>query len=385
MASIQQLAKEFNTSCFAPLCKDLMSQFKTCDKLIKGFNTFMQAKQYNKTHQGASVSDRYNDMIQTICTQISESNKLEQYLINKQLFFDSFLQFIQSEEVYDIVQDLFTKGSFQKMCEKLNRIMNPKKDDEPFEKVSNLEQYVKQYSVNFETTFRETQEQNNMQLYSISYTDLPSIEIDNKLKSLVYKLSDQNVDFFAVYLDRTENDVNNLQILLMSNKELSEYTNTISCEDFLKNVSENSYNFLSADMFISLTALKRLFFSKSNMIDSSDFNALFNVLNNEDVHFYSTKYSDPSSFSHLTEDSLPNILKGIAKNADSFSKNILAVMNLNGSPGNVEIIGYWMSIGPVEDNISQFDRDAYDWTEITYHDFNNNLYSRGSICTEYIH
>lgn len=71
------------------------------------------------------------------------------YLSNKTEFFDTLINFLISDEVYETTSESFLKGSFKTVSEKIGRIFKPKDDDEPYTGFSEVLNNIKQYSLTF--------------------------------------------------------------------------------------------------------------------------------------------------------------------------------------------------------------------------------------------
>lgn len=402
-SQIDNLFKEFIESPETLMFKELSDVFKTVDKNIKGFNDFLQTKAYKKKYPERNDRDRYNDMITNCMNFVRDTNALDKYLSNKALFFDSLIDFLTGDEVYESISESFLKGSFKSISEKVNRIFKPKEDDEPYSGFSTVLKNVKQYSLTFPESFQRVFSNPECQLYSVQIDVTDQTDPENAVKSIVYTLCNQKCSFFAVVnghdtpvdgaVDTTVDEKKYITMMIASSCQLSQYeSNIVPMDLFLELITNGEYEAVYIDNYVSLHSLKRLFVAKDRDT-TAEFAELLEVLSNRhSTYFYEANYIDLSSFNLLSEDNLPNILKGIVKSGEDYvggSKEhphgVLASFQLNGEAGNLSIKSFWLSVEPIEDCVPQFDRDAFTWTQITNVDYMTYAKQPGSMYTEYLH
>lgn len=219
------------------------------------------------------------------------------------------------------------------------------------------------------------------------------------LKSIVYTLCAKNYLFLGAVKydnDTISNDQNNMTVLVASLQMLDQICdyeqNTITVDEFLAHVDSGNFKPVYVDNFISLHSLKRLFITK-NRDTTQEFRELLSVLQNRHgVHFYVADYIDMSSFNSLPEENLPNVLKGIVKSGEDYTSpskehphGVLVSFQMNGTVGNLQVKSYWLSVEPIESCVPQFDRETFNWIQITAEEYLTNMKQQGELYTEYLH
>ena len=396
VVTTQSLSKEFTTSCFTPMAKEMVAVLRTADKGVPNFQNFTNAKKYLKDHAGATDTDRYNDLIATIFQFVSDSGKVDHYLLDKTTFFTSLTEFIQSDEIFEVVSDLFTKGQYAKIVDKINRILNPdtKKDDEVYEAITDLNPLVQQYSMSFEDTLKSFSESGG-HLYSQLYMLSESETSEDIVKSVVYELCKGVHDFFGIYKEETDH----VKVFVASVRPLA-LDCTLSCDlpiadnfaptdltEFTTAVKTNLFEVISPDTFVSLMALKKIFVTRSNVNRFVDFSQMLEMVSGRTpLSFYKASYVENANFAEIKEESLPNILKGVLQGFEEQAKNALTVFVLDGSAGNLVLTSYWLTKGSIESVVkSDFDREAYTWETITAEQFVGSMDVQGSVDTIVLH
>lgn len=397
---LAQLFGEFTEGPEISMFKDLTDQFKTIDKNIKGFNEFLQAKAYKKKYPDRNDKQRYDDMIATSVGHIGSTNSIDKYLSNKTAFFESLTYFLQSDEVYETTSEPFLKGSFKAICEKVGRIFKPKDDDDPYEGLCAVLTHIKQYSLTFPDNFRRMFSDPTCGLYLITLSTINIADPEITLKSFIYNLCNKGYNFLAAVLSATDEivvDNDNMMTILVASvepiKPVQEYKqNSITVDSFLEQIDTGNFKPVYVDNYVSLHSLKRLFVAK-DVDTTNEFTELLSVLNcRHGTHYYEANYVDMSSFNLLSEDNIPNVLKGIVKSGEDYAgpsrehpHGVLASFQMNGQTGNLQIKSYWLSVEPIESCVPQFDRDAFNWTQITNSDYLLHMKQQGELYTEYLH
>lgn len=375
------------------LNKSFCNQFKTCDKTIKNFNNFFQKKFYENKNLDSSDMARYTDMITCCVNQIASSESLNKYLSSPKDFYESMILFLTSEEVYSIVSEFFEKKSFKLIGEKITRIFNPKEDDEPLDGMENVTQWIKSYGSNFIDMFNCTFSKCESYIYTFAIGMTKNDDSHEILKTLVHDLCEKERLYFGAFVEIIVNDVNTLKILLASPNEMTELSKfRVDVFTAIFELQTLKYNPIFVNNFVSMHALKKAFVSKTSTVE--DVVNLLNLLKKQyGLYFYEATYVDMSSFNTLQEYNLPNILKGIVKNAEDYvsglSKQypygVLATLQLNGQVGNLQIKSYWVSVDPIENCVPQFDREAFNWRSIELDEFVSKMKTEGELFTEYLH
>lgn len=413
LAQLKNLNNSFMNPPLDDMRKDLVKKLKDINKDIKDFNDFMQAKSYNKKNKDKTELDRYEHMIDEICKALAASGVVDMYLGNKEKYFEDLQSVLKSDIGKDVLMDPFLKGSFKVLAEKLGRLLNPKEDDDPIEEVENLDRHVKQYQPTFDADFMEFVGTNNAILYSVTCDVTESTEAT--LKELSFKLCKDGHVYFGLSkenvvadtvvdgdVNETELDVKSVNILLASLKPIPEFEEKqIQPDEFLLLVATNEYSLIYSDSYISMDGLKRIFATRDKDTTQEFVEMIDMISKKKGAHFYRAVYAYTENFAELSEDNIPNILKGIVKSGEDYvggnvstyvdkhgkkirekSDGVMATFALNGSVGNIAIISYWMSVEPIEQAIPQFDRDAYVWTEIDVTEFLANVRNVGELDTD---
>ncbi len=401
---VDEVFNEFTSPSDEVMYKLLVEQFKGSDKAIKGFGEFLQAKAYKKRYPDATDEQRYSDMIRSCLKHINESGSLDNYLVNKQLFFDALGTFLQGEDVYATVSESFLKGSFKAVGEKIGRILKPKDDDDPYSGFSEVERYVKQYSLNFISLFTNTFSKNGCNLYSIDF-DITGLENPEDLvKQFVLDMCANDYLFFGTVKGITEDSKLNtvMTIMIATTSEVQKYSqNKILMSDFIVKLESNEYEPIYIDNFVSMGAIKKLFTVKNKDTFQEMMDLLTNVKKRHGIYFYMADYIDMSGFNGLIEDNIPNILKGLVASTEDYASGlakdhphskgkvhphgVLISFQLNGTVGNLQIKSWWASIEPIEDCVPDFDREAFNWTSVSIEEYVKNMKVRGELATEYVH
>lgn len=376
MSVIEKLSTEFKVSCDKPMSKDLMIALKAVKKNV--LDSFLVVKNYKKTKPDASDEERYTDLVNAVIENVKIDSVLDKYLLNSSDFYLSFTMFLQSEVVFSVIQDEFKKGVYPKMIDKINRMFNPKDEDDQPISIFDVLVHVKQYSTTFEPLL--TDFSTNGFLYRKLYltNEHQSILCE---KDFVFNFCKKGYDYFGISRDLDEG----LIVYIASKTEIKEFKDdSTNIDTFLKEVRTGLYNLISIDNHISLETLKRIYASKKNSFD--EFEKILELLEGrKQVKYYKTIYKTPSDYSHISEDNLVNILKGVAKSMEDFTKNIFSLMQLDGKVGNVILNGYWLTIGDIENCLPEFDRDGYYWEFITKEQFLEGMKLQGNIDTIIIH
>lgn len=386
---------EYVNSPSEELYRSIVDKFKTLDKTIPDFSKFLQAKQYKKNFPSATDQDRYNNMISECVKYLSSSGSFDKYLSNKEEFFSQLDTFLSSEEIYETTSESFLKGSFKLFSEKIGRIFKPKDDDDPYLGFNEVHRLVKPYGLKFIEMFTETFSKEGCKMYMLeSALENPDVTEDH-VKAFVYKMCNDNYSFFSTYRQCETETNTTLKILVACASEITEYRHLeVSLDNFIKTLESEKYEPIYVDAFISMNSLKRLFVVKSRDT-TNEIVELLNLLKRcLGLHLYQTKYKDVSSFNSLPEENLPNVLKGIVSGGKDYAEGkfnkkyphgVLATFQLNGTVGNLEILGFWASIDPIELCVPEFDMEAFDWVEISLEEYVSKMKEQGSLFTEYLH
>jgi hypothetical protein len=401
--SVDEIFNEFTKSSEDETYKVLIEKFKGCDKSIQGFNEFMQSKAYKKKFPDATDYDRYVGMIQKCLSSIAESGVLDKYLINSQQFFIALDTFLQSDDVYETLSEPFGKGSFKTVGEKFARIIKPKEDDDSYTGFGEVSKWIKQYSLKFVDQFSAEFSKPNRYLYMMDVDVTGLTDPEERVKSIVYALYDENILFFATAKGLDDETNTSITLLLSTSHDMSEKysVNSLDLASFVALLESNEYKPVYIDNYISMPTLKRLFIAKDRDTSQQIKQLLSVIKKRHGLHTYEAKYIDTSGYNHLTEDNFPNILKGIvssgAEYVDKLPKNhyhakdkdhphgVLATFQLNGSAGNLEIMSYWVTVEPVEICVPDFDREPFEWKEISVDEYFANMKVQGTLATEYLY
>ncbi len=372
MEQINKLNTDFSTPCNTVVYKEVGSQLKTIGNKL---STFMQVKSYRKLFPENSTDqkNRYAHMMQEICDKIKESTKVNEFLTDVDNFFNALYTFLTDDDIYDLSEDAFSKGSFKNVGEKINKLINPKKDDDPCEELENVSKYIFQYQPRFENLFKEFVETNSAYVYSVV---LPiDNTYNNTMKKLVFGLCKLNIVYFG--LSRENEDT--VQVLIASISPIEEYEqNMCNTSTFIDLASVENTEIIKVTTYVSLDTVKSAFKS-----ESEDLNNILKITGDIcDFHYYSTIYKNPSDYDEISEMNLPNILKGLVKSTENYMKNMMTLFLLHGDPGNIVIEGYWLVKGDIHDAMSEFDRDAYTWTEISIDEYQQCIKNKGSLDTQ---
>lgn len=385
--------------------KLLVETLKGADKVIRGFNEFLQAKAYRKRYPDATDEMRYGDMIASCMRYLSDTNLLDKYLVNKQMFFDALGTFLSGPDAQEHIYELFLKGSFKAIAEKVGRILKPKEDDDPCPGLDVVSKYVKQYGLDFIDKFVSVFSKPNCNFYSVKIEIFGLDDPTILLKELVYTLCAKDYLFFAIVKGINDDPSLNtvMEVLIAMSGTIPEYdSNVLSLMDFVKCVESNEYEPVYIENYISMLALKKLFTVKDRDTTTEMAILLTLIEKSYGLYLYEANYVDMSGFNNLTENYLPNVLKGVIKCGEEwvdgprkgqensvpskeFPHGVLATFQLNGTPGDLKIKSFWLTFDPVECCVPEFDREPFDWNLITLDEYLPNMKKQGDLCTEYLY
>uniref|UniRef100_A0A6C0EAC6 Uncharacterized protein n=1 Tax=viral metagenome TaxID=1070528 RepID=A0A6C0EAC6_9ZZZZ len=384
---VQNLVTLFTTSCWSPLTKQLIQFMKTCDKDTKAF---MNAKQYTKMKIDQSKSeetksdepkklsftdrDRYNDLVTQICSYVKTQEQLRDFTTDFDLFNTELLNCLKLDSVYELLQTNFAKGSYGKMIDDFNRILNPKKtggdDDEEDEDITeNIKTYVKSFSPDLLKAVDELIKSGWLVIVeSINRHDefsyFPKVdlsdedEVVNVLQERMFGLAIfHGHQIFSIY-SISENKHVFLTDKLVTDGSTCYNASMKDPVTFINEVNKNVYT-LNPVHLINFDTFKRTFFSGKAYLE------VLSMLNRKTpCKFYKGKYLASDDYNDYDELKLTNAIKSFSVGYEDYAKFAMAFFFFDKVDGKITVNAYWMLTKDLS-SISEFDRSGFEWNEIT--------------------
>jgi hypothetical protein len=333
MTTVQDLTKAFSQSCGSTLNKGIGKVFVTADKKIKNFDSFLNKKQFRKIDSEANDRGRYNAMMEAIVEFARVDESLIKMLLDTNSYFNDLKELLISDEVYDMVSENYLKGSFKMLGPQLNKLFNPKNDEEPYELLDNLKYYVKPYAINFSELLHDGEKERYMYRNStLAFCKLESYAMDLLLSGVevlsIYTGEDTCV---SLWVTDTELDVSKGGFELI---DADGYMNCLDSSSFELNTVHN----------IGLDTIKSDFVNERfNMFVSHA--AVLSKLTK--FRCYKTTYKWNSDFDDITEERITNAIGGIGRRYEDYKKKIFASFVFNGTIGDVNMETFWLMMGEV--------------------------------------
>jgi len=332
MTTVQDLTKAFSQSCVGALNKGIGKVLVTSDKKIKNFASFLNKKQFRKIDPEADDRGRYNAMMEAIIEFVRVDESLIEMLLDATSYFNDLKELFVSDEVYDMLSENYLKGSFKMLSPQLNKLFNPKKDDEPSELLDNLKYYVKPYAINFSELLHDASTLHVYRNSALTFDKLECTAMDLILAG-VEVLSIYTGEDTCVSLWITDTELDGAHGGFES-IDADGYMSSLNSAEFELNTVHNigldtiKSDFVGErfDMFVSHAAV----LSKSSKL-----------------RCYRTTYKWNSDFDDITEERMNNAIGGIGRRYEDFKKKIFASFTFNGTVGDVNMETFWLMMGDV--------------------------------------
>jgi len=292
---------------------------------------------------------------------------LSSYFIDEVNAIPTIIQFINDQ--YSDLSDMFLKGSYAKMVDSLNRILNPKKsggssnndDDDDNDDDNSLETFktlVKTYDPNI----RETLSNFDVYMKVIESHSNCSADADAKCNEIIIShFYSKNVPVFSLF-----DDTLSLWFLPKGSQFLIDndmYMN-ITLEHCMGLITTKQLK-LNSTHYTTLDTVKRDYISGSLDLMSTHLKMLSNMF------YYRGIYKAVDSFSQLSDLQLRNTINGFPNGFDDdVAKNCLAIFQLNrlnenkNDDSEMELRSYWITKCPIQNIIGCSDYEAFTWAQI---------------------
>jgi hypothetical protein len=98
------------------------------------------------------------------------------------------------------------------------------------------------------------------------------------------------------------------------------------------------------------------------------------MLNNQSgIYFYKATYKHSDDYGKLDETQLRNTVNCYPNNYEDHTRVAFAVFYFRKNTEDVDMWSYWMTTKKVEDFLSKYDSDLFDWTLIDHADLPENV------------
>lgn len=358
--SIQKLISSFTISSWIPSCKAVITFLKTLDKKIPNFQLYFNAKKYNSTNKvNLSDKERYDVFVEQIVEQIILEESLKIFVTDYSKWTHELIKFLKSETIYNSLSTNFLKGSYIKMIDDLNRILVPKNsgddDDEVIEDpTDNLKKYIKNYSQDFDKVVEEYVS-NGFKLYKSFHDnqeddDTPIKEEMLKMKVLVFSI----YAFRTVYYEDFNCTRNKLLGLWISENPLD--YEEIKLDEYLALIKNIPFN-LNPEHLTNMDTIKRNYINKQFDLFSSHVKLLTNA---NSLFFYKGSYLHSSDYNDYTELQFSNAVNSFPTSYEDYTRNAFAIFYFD-KKENVVIESFWITSKPIEQVLSEYDRELFTW------------------------
>jgi hypothetical protein len=361
--SISDLVTSFTTSCWIPLSKAIIQILKTADKIVPNFQSYLTVKKYNSMKKITESTDkeRYDDLIDRLIEVVASNTSFESFVTNYSEYIVELTNCMKSDAVYSSLETNFTKGAYGKMIDDFNRVLVPKKtdDDDGDDPAESLKTYVKTFSNDFGKVLEKfISEGGHLYTGSHDKTDDSVTDVAN----LMLDIACNNIQVFGVYSVAGESVVT----LWASNKEMSKFAE-ITFSNFLSKIDTNTFE-LNPEHYTNMETLKRNLINKQWDL----FEKHYTMLNNQSgIYFYKATYKHSDDYGKLDETQLRNTVNCYPNNYEDHTRVAFAVFYFRKNTEDVDMWSYWMTTKKVDDFLSKYDSDLFDWTLIDHAEFTN--------------
>ena len=403
MTTVQDLTNAFSKSCADNLNKAIGKLLGTADKKVKNFAAFLQKKQYRKIDPEADDRGRFNAMMTAIAEFVSADEGLFDMLRDKESYFNELKVLFVSDEAYDLFSENYLKGSFKALGPQLNKLFNPKKDEDPSEMLDNLKYYVKPYAINFSELLHDA---STLHMYKNS-----ALAFDN-LESTAMDLVLAGIEVLSIYTG--EDECTSLWVTDTEIDGVSGGFDSVDAEGFMNTLNSSTFEFNTVHN-VGLDTIKSDFVNGRHEMFMSHAAVL---AKSTQLRCYRTTYKWNSDFDDITEGKITNAIGGIGRRYEDYKKKIFASFTFNGSVGDVKLETFWLMMGEVgkddiatdekkkrkaekaengeaddEDDddvmksnvLSDEDSNVFNWSDITTQEFVDGIKSEGTLGRVLIH
>lgn len=413
---VDELTTHFQNASKDDLGKEFGDVLNTANKGIPNFDLFFQAKPYRKKF-GADTTDRdrYNSLMTALSTFAKDSKKFDKLLSNTESFFTKLTAFLQSDAVFSVMKDDFSK-SYKTMSPKLAKLLKPSTG-------LNIVGANELYLHNFANVLESAHS-----LYLYTSSDIPPTDLEGV--ALQYIL----VDHKLMVLNTNMDDTQQFTSLWISDKSIdNDKLSLIGFAQYMDMLCHAPYEFNMLH-FVSFDTLKRDMVAKS--YDKLRSHVKLLNAKGRDLYAYKAIYKYSDGYNEFNENQICNSISGFYQSYEDYTSDAMGSFVFNGSLGNVCVETYWlmtstyvnvlktkivqeqddmdddMADGQVDDQVDENERvddqtnetvdttekvphtvlpDApdphtfFDWTPITIDEFVHGLNDKGTLGRTYLH
>ena len=384
MTIISKLVTAFMSDC-TDVLNSTISKYISNNIKQNDIQTYLTAKQFKKQNPDATDEIRYNALMHKIVNILRDSKCIDNYVTNADVYHTHLYKLLISDDARDLLYVDFMKGSYKNIAQKLNRMFNPKKEDDTFDDFQNLQSYAKPYSYDFPDMLKE--------LNDTYYAYTKEIVSDNRsdiVESHAFTLLNNDIDVFNIYEDepesKEEENDNNFTTLCVTSKPIDDtlpgYTK-ISMSDAIDMLDQYCF-VLNNVHYTNIDSLKRDFMNGNFTLFRNHYNIL---QRNSHVYFNTCDYTRNDDFNELTEDKIYNGINGFPKSFEYCSKNAFGVFIFNGTVGNVTVTCMWVTTKPIKDIMTDSDYNVFNWISESDNitELINEIQIKGTLGTSYLH
>jgi len=358
--SINKLVSSFSTNCWVPSAKALVGILKTLDKKIPNFQVFFNSKKYNSTNKVTfSDKERYDVLVSELVKLVATEDSLKPFTVS----FDSWVSELESclklEQVYNLLSPNFLKGSYAKMIDDFNRLLVPKNtdddDDESLDPTENLKKWVKNYSQDFDTVLDECVK-SGLLLYKSENTTS-----EDDISPVCEQMLNLKNTVFSIY---SMNGTDKIIALWVSDKPLE--FQPIDFKDYIDTLTNPSCSFsLNPEHQTNMDTIKRNYINKQYDLFKSHVKLLIRT---GSLCFYKAEYLHSKDYDTYSELQFSNAINSFPLSFEDYTKNAFALFYFNKGE-KVTVSTYWITSKPVDQVLSTYDKELFNWTESNCEEF----------------
>jgi len=360
--SIQDLIKSFSTNSWIPLSKGLISILKTLDKKILNFQLYFNPKKYNSTNKvNYTDKERYDTLIGELIVYIKNETTLKMHTINYDNWVFELENWLKQESVYNCLSTNYLKGSYNKVIDDINRLLIPKTNNEDDEDNNDLtdsiKKWVKYYSYDFDN-YLQFAIDNGFLLYKNEIKTK-----DDDMTPICIQMLEQENQLFSIYAVKTLENENEIIGLWVGNDlpfepiEKNEYLEFVTNPEFVFN--------LNPEHQTNIDTVKRNYINKQ--FDLFTLHVKMLIKNNE-MFFYKGKYLHSEDYNTYSELQFTNAVNSFPISFEDYTKNAFALFYFT-KEEELTINSYWITTKPIDNLLSTFDKELFEWSESNINDF----------------
>jgi hypothetical protein len=358
--SLQKLVASFSSNCWIPCSKSLVAFLKPLDKKISNFQLYFNAKKYNSTNKVTfSDKERYDALVCSLVEAVKSESSFGAFTVN----FDNWLLELESclkqEQVYTLLSGNFSKGSYGKMIDDLNRILNPKSteddDDETIDPTENLKKYVKNYSQDFDTILQSCVDSGCHLYKSVIATS------GDDLTPLCNQMLEQENPIFSIYSTDGPD-----KILALWVSEVPLTYDSITFAEYIDCLTNPTHSFnLNPEHQTNMDTIKRNYVNKQTELFKSHVKML---TRGGSLYFYKGKYLHSKDYDTYSELQFSNLVNSFPVSFEDYTKNAFALFYFKKGE-HVDVNTFWITSKPIAQVMSDYDCGLFEWSDSNCEEF----------------